>query len=235
MVDLYSTIISHISSKYPEEACGLVVNISGNLSWYPCDNIAEDKEEDFKISGVDYIKANMLGDIYAVVHSHPNTTAELSDADKKASEFLRVRYIVISIPDLEIVLYKPKLLIQPYTGRAYKEKENDCWSLVQDYYSKEFDKSLIVCDHYTKDWRDEGINIHKDNMLSSLGFEIVDTPEVGDLVAFSVMSKYPNHFGIYIGGNLFLHHAENRLSCREPLAGIWAKYLEGFLRCKKFI
>lgn len=80
-------ILEYLSEIYPEEGCGLLVNKKGKIYWVPCENVAENKKEDFIISAEDYIKASLSGDIYAIVHSHPDSSCEPSDYDKKTSDF----------------------------------------------------------------------------------------------------------------------------------------------------
>ena len=36
-------IKKYFLEKYPEEACGILLNKKGVLTWIPCENIAEDK------------------------------------------------------------------------------------------------------------------------------------------------------------------------------------------------
>ena len=76
-------ILSYFLEKYPEEGCGILQNKKGKLVWIPSTNEAENPEEEFIINSDDYLRASLTGDIYAVVHSHPDTSAELSEADKK--------------------------------------------------------------------------------------------------------------------------------------------------------
>ena len=39
-----------------------------------------------------------------------------------------------------------------------------------------------------------------------------------------------NHCGVYLGNDIFYHHAEERLSCRENLYPRWHKWLVGAYR-----
>ena len=48
-------IKKYFLEKYPEEACGILLNKKGVLTWIPCENIAEDKFSNFKISGKDFL------------------------------------------------------------------------------------------------------------------------------------------------------------------------------------
>ncbi len=231
----FTEIFEYLDSKAPEEGCGLLIIRKGLIYWQPCDNIASKPTEHFKISGLDYATANMGGDIYAVVHSHVDKSSEPSADDKTISEMLRVPYLIVSIPDHTYNMYKPSIKTNKYSGRKYISGKQDCWVLVKDYYLDFYNIELPVIDYSSEDWDVDGVPFLNSEYLNSVGFEETNTPEVGDIVTFKVMSSYINHFGIYIGDNLFLHHAENRLSCREPIRGLWAKYLEGFITCKKFI
>ena len=152
-------IVEYLLSKYPEEGCGIIQNRKGKLRWIPSTNVAENPEEYFKINEEDYLRATLTGDIHAIVHSHPNASAELSEADKKASDHLGVPYIVYSIPEGEKVEYIPerKTLI----GRDYVFGENDCYTLARDYYKQELNLDLPVQD-FEDDWWDLGLNYFDD-------------------------------------------------------------------------
>jgi cell wall-associated NlpC family hydrolase len=43
-----------------------------------------------------------------------------------------------------------------------------------------------------------------------------------------------NHAGIYVGRGKMLHHAPQRLSCRDNYHGIWNQISRAVLRHKKF-
>ena len=107
------SILLYLQEKYPEEGCGIILNKKGKLEWMACENEAEDKENDFKISGKDYIKAQLQGDIYAIVHSHPDAPSEPSEADKSSSNFLGIPYIIYSVPSCQKTVYIPELKEEP--------------------------------------------------------------------------------------------------------------------------
>jgi len=226
-------IIKYLFDKYPEEGCGLLVNKRGKSTWIPCENIAEDKEENFVISSTDYIKASLAGDLMAVVHSHPDGSAELSEHDKKTSNFLGIPYIVYSLPEVEKTVYTPEYNRNPFVGREYSFGENDCYSLVRDYYREKLDINLPTT-VFEDDWWEKGFN-YFDDLFEPFGFEKVDTVQENDVIVFRMMAQVPNHCGIYLGEDLFLHHAVNRLSCRESINSVWRKYIVGYYRCKQFI
>ena len=222
-------IVEYLLSKYPEEGCGIIQNRKGKLRWIPSTNVAENPEEYFKINEEDYFRATLTGDIHAIVHSHPNASAELSEADKKASDHLGVPYIVYSIPEGEKVEYIPerKTLI----GRDYVFGENDCYTLARDYYKQELNLDLPVQD-FEDDWWDLGLN-YFDDLFEDFGFVEVAEPKFGDIILFKIYNNIPNHCGVYLEEDIFMHHAVDRLSCRESLYPLWIKNISRYARYAK--
>lgn len=225
-------ILLHLNSEYPREGCGLILNKRGKLHYIACDNVAEDEEE-FKISSSDYIRASLQGDIHAIVHSHPDASPEPSDWDKKASNFLGVPYWIYSTPTNQKVVYEPEKKAKPLLGKEYEFGKNDCYSLVRDYYYIELGLKLPAIPFEDDFWL-KGIN-YFDELQESFGFVTVEEPQPHDMVIFNVISDIPNHCGIYLGEDVFLHHAVDRLSCRESLHSFWGKYVTRYIRCKQFI
>ena len=227
---LYSEdeVYLHLMDKYPEEGCGLLVNKKGKLHWMPCENEAEDPEEGFSIPASDYIRASLSGDLYAIVHSHPDGSCTPSEADKKASDFLGIPYIIYSTPDFEKYEYIPKKLTSPLLGRNYSFGERDCYSLVRDYYRETYDVSLPTV-KFEDNWWEQGLDYFGD-LFKSFGFVEVDEPQIGDGILFRVYCEVENHCGVYLGEDMFLHHAVNRLSCRENLYPMWIQHKTRFVR-----
>ena len=94
MLNKDKEILEHLISVYPEEGCGILINKRGKIVWMACENTAVKPEEDFVISAKDYIRASLLGDIHAIVHSHPDVSCEPSESDIKTSDFLGIPYII---------------------------------------------------------------------------------------------------------------------------------------------
>ena len=226
-------ILKYLSEIYPEEGCGLLVNKKGKIYWVPCENVSENKKEDFIISAEDYIKASLSGDIYAIVHSHPDSSCEPSDYDKKTSDFLGIPFIIYSLPSFEKYEYTPKKLRNPLLGRDYSFGQSDCFSLVRDYYKQELNLDIPTI-LFEDDWWDKGLN-YFDTLFESFGFVEVESPQKHDGIIFNVFCNVPNHCGIYLGEDIFLHHAINRLSCRESLHSGWGQHVTRYVRCKQFI
>ena len=226
-------ILKYLTSKWPEEGCGLIINVKGKLRWKPCENVSDNKVETFAISPKDYVEASLIGDIYAVVHSHVHGTPEPSEADKAASNFLQVPYHIYSVPEREEYIYTPEYKQKPLLSRVYKFGTSDCWTLVRDYYKQELNIALPML-KFEEKFYEKGINYFEDFIEPWGGYVVQGEPKKGDIIYFTIDNNpIPNHCGVYLGEDLFMHHQENRLSCRDSLPK-WNKYIRSFIRCKQY-
>ena len=94
--------ICHTKHEYPKESVGLIVD----GKYVPCRNIADDPENTFVISPVDYARAMLSGTIEAVVHSHPQGTP-VSEHDRKACKQTKIPWYVYSVPDQQWLTVDP--------------------------------------------------------------------------------------------------------------------------------
>ena len=223
-------ILKHLLKCYPEEGCGVIID---GGTWIPCENVAEDKHIKFEISSKDYLKAALMGNITAIVHSHPNESCEPSEADKKISDHLQIPYHIYSIPEGDHFVYEPEKKSENLIGRSFNHEYYNCWSFVRDYYLQKLNIKLPVIP-FEEDFDSKGIK-YFETLFDKWGFYEVDTPQINDLILFKVRSNVENHAGVYVGNQMFIHQAENQLSREELLDSLWLKYRSRFLRCKQFI
>lgn len=103
------SIFKHAENCYPEEACGLLIEVSGEEEWIPCENHSDNPTEEFIFNSIEYVRAFIRADrIVAIVHSHPDGPATPSEHDLKTSNFLKIPYLIVSWPEKDIHLYEPK-------------------------------------------------------------------------------------------------------------------------------
>lgn len=113
---------------------------------------------------------------------------------------------------------------EPLTGRIYEVFKADCYSLVRDYMNREMGCNMPVGDiEFAKSLARQFGRTFMSTALETHGFEPVADMQPGDMLICS--SEGPEHIGVYLDGNLFLHHVPGRLSCIEPFSGVWKQRL----------
>lgn len=215
--------LDHAKEEYPKEAVGLVHVIKGKNRYFKCQNLAETPDEHFILNPKDYLEAEKKGEIIAVVHSHPKTNPAPSPADKVACEASGLPWFIVN-PNTETWgEYKPEGWELAYVGREFSHGIVDCYSLVRDFYKREF--KLQLNDYNRRDqWWEKGENMYLDNFAKE-GFKETTLEQIayGDLFLMQLESPVPNHAGIYLGDGVVLHHVQGRLSSRDVYGGYYQK------------
>lgn len=218
--------------QFPREACGIVVIFKGREKFIPCDNISQDNDS-FVLSPEDFAKAEDLGEIVAIWHSHCGKTAQPSEPDLVSCEQHPYEWHIYATPLDSWYSFKPSGYKAPLIGREFRHGVLDCYTLVRDYYEQEL--KILLPDFAREDfWWNHGKNLYMDN-YPNLGFVPVKFPEkVGDLILMSISADVANHAGIYIGNSQMLHHLYGRLSSRDMYGGMYQKHTVEVIRlCQK--
>ena len=215
----------HAKDQNPKESVGLLLNIRGKKRYYPCENLAITSYQEFILNPEDYVKADNLGDIVAVIHSHPISSPEPSQADKVSCERSNLPWHIVNPESEEWAYLEPSGYKAPLLGRKWVWGVTDCWSLVVDWYREE--KGIELKDYERNMTADEFLF---DPLFESYawrtGFRELRPDEIlkkGDVLLMSIMYPTLNHVAIFLG-DMVLHHLADRLSCREP-------YSEWLLKC----
>lgn len=90
---LRAAIRRHALQCYPEESCGLIVD----GVYLPRSNCSATPTEAFNISPCDWAEAEDLGDVEAVVHSHPDGRAFPSGADFLAQGATGLPWVIVAV------------------------------------------------------------------------------------------------------------------------------------------
>lgn len=219
----------HARAEFPKEACGLIAVVKGRRRYFPCKNLSTEGEDRFEIDPQDYARVEDLGEIVGVFHSHPNASANPSEADRLGCEASGVVWYILGLPSGVWVNLKPSGYTVPLVGREFVHGVLDCYTLIRDWYRHE--RGVTLPDFQRKDeWWVAGENLYVDN-FESAGFQIVDgLPEEGDVLLMQVCSNVPNHGAIYLGNDQIVHHLYGRLSSREVYGGYYKKHTTHILR-----
>lgn len=223
-------IEEHFSHCYPAEGCGVIAVVRGKKKWFPCTNVAE-ADQDFIIDSTEYLKLLKTTDIIAIVHSHPDSSSSPSASDIANCNALGKPYYIFSYPDMDLTIVNPETCYKDLFGREYKFGVSDCFEAARDYLST----VNIHIDNraaFEDDWWNKGLNYFSQENMEQWGFYPTPLNKIRphDILIFKVFTEVPNHCGVYLGDEIFYHHAVNRLSCRESLYPMWAEYLVGAYR-----
>lgn len=230
METLNTSIIAYAKSKEPHECCGFVVLKQGENQphFLPCENIADDPMNYFEVSPEDFIKAEEMGKILALVHSHPNGEPRLSLADRQMQWQSDLDWWLVCGDE---IYQFPK--IAPLIGRSFEHGVQDCYTLFRDfYYLCGFD----FPDYPRADeWWWQGENLYLDHLEEHGFYQIsIENIQIGDIVLVRIESPVPNHAAIYVGDQMLLHHVPKRLSKRDIFDGYWLKYTHSIWRHKEW-
>ena len=217
--------LKHAKEQDPKESVGVLIVIKGKEQYYPCNNLSTYSQQCFILDPEDYVKADALGEITAIVHSHPVTPPSPSQADKVSCEQSGLKWYIVN-PKTETWGYcEPTGYKPPLIGRQWVWGVTDCWSLVRDYYKEQHNIQLLDYQRpiTPQDFLDNPLF---EQYAERTGFKELDNNEKlqkGDVLLMSILHPTLNHVAIFLGDEI-LHHLADRLSTREP-------YNEWLLKC----
>jgi hypothetical protein len=92
----------------------------------------------------------------------------------------------------------------------------DCYTLIRDYYKRNFDVYLPTNIQRNWEWWAQGENLYVDN-AKDYSFEEVSDIQKHDVLIMKIGSSMPNHGAIYLGEGKILHHLAGRFSTIQDL------------------
>jgi len=201
------------------EACGLLSVERGRVKWKPCKNKAENPKNDFIIDPLDYKAVADKGDVIGVVHSHPGCAPTPSVLDRAACDRLGVPWYIFGEND-EWIKLDPSGETYELLGRPFVYGVYDCFTILKDYFLEE--NIIVNAPDYEWEFWEKGKNLYLENFEKEGFVKVTDNSlQIGDVMLMALNSDITNHAGIYVGRGRMLHHAPNRLSCRDNYNGIW--------------
>ena len=238
-------IKAHSLKESPDECCGLLLlNKKNILESFPCKNIAQDKENEFVVCHLDYLKAAMNGKIVGIYHSHCIQDNSFSELDKQISHKLNLKNIVYILKSDSFEEYSPEKYYNKYVDKDFVIGVSDCLSIVENYYNEEFGIKIF---HYerTADWDKDYPEFVKNKLAefcdsqnfdkffekeNFIKIEGIENAKKHDIIVFKYLENYPSHFGIYLGQNHILHQPRNKKSIIEKLTDAEKRRIYCFIR-----
>jgi len=230
---------AHAAKCYPHESCGFIVDRDGYEVYVECENSHSKPSEHFRISGEQFAAAEDIGEVVAIVHSHPNAASTPSHADRVQCELSELPWHILSVGMVDgkatfgIPGYcEPCGFEAPLEGRQFAHGILDCFTLFKDFLWREY--GIRVSDYEREDdWWDKGQELYSMDRLNAEGFFPINGEIMrGDIILMYVRSTVPNHAGVYLGDGQMLHHLHGRLSRRENYGGYWAERTAYIVRHK---
>lgn len=240
---LKQAIQQHAASEYPNECCGVIVNDK----YIACRNTSSERDA-FVIHFEDLANAEDLGEIKAYVHSHPDGTTVASDLDLHQIELHKKPWVICAYPEIDFAVYEPCGYQAPLVGRNYHHGWQDCFTIVRDFYKREFAIDMPDFERVDRWWESaDSASLYLENYQSAGFFEVsIDDLKYGDVMLCRVGdTAHVNHAVIWLGDNakltseetepcigssLILHHPYNRKSRREIFGEMWLQRVAKVVR-----
>ena len=252
--DLKTAITAHAQEEYPNECCGVIIG----GQYHACTNIATDRANAFEIDPSELVALAEVGEVEAIVHSHPNGEPLPSEVDKVQMGLHGVDWVIVGLGKsptgaeyCDIKTHHPTMYQSPLLGREYHHGVQDCYTLVQDYYKRELGIDLPDFPRVDEWWENADHEPLYENNFKKAGFEVVDgTPQKHDVILCRVgRTHHVNHALVFVGDGklqsenasdcvgdcLVLHHPHGRLSVREIYGESLQKRTALVVRHKEFI
>lgn len=209
--------LEHAQKEFPRESCGLLVINQGKESYLPCKNLAVNIGAQFMLDPEDWAKAeDTYDEILGVVHSHPYSSPQPSNADLASCEKTGIPWHIVSTKTGHWHSFSPSNYQAPLNGRIWAWKYQDCWSLCRDYYMR---KGIVIRDFERPDNpKDFQSNPFFDSSWKECGFRELEAEEElkpDDFLLLRIMSKGLNHCAVYLGEQRILHHLSFKLSTTD--------------------
>ena len=238
--DLYAHAEKVVQEQGERECCGLAVVTKGKLKYVECNNIAPPASEAggnlmFQIDPKDWARAEDMGTIVAICHSHVYEPPTPSDADRVMCEKHGIPWLIVNYPTGSWTRTDPTGYQAPFEGRQFAHGVLDCYTIIHDYYERSYG---IVLPPQERDaeWWLKGQNIYEER-FGDAGFVKVgdgDHADIreGDVLLMQISSAVTNHAAIYLGDGMILQHLMGSLSSKYPYGGYWKKATTHVLRHK---
>lgn len=232
--DLLKVIREAAMERFPKEACGLVVKVGKKSIAVETENSSENPNAQFLIGADEYARCADMGEVIGVWHTHTNGNPNPSNADYAGCENSGLTWYLQPIRQLEdlsfafdeFICFEPEGREIPYLERPYAFGALDCWSLVRDYYKREFGIQLGDYPRHHEFWKNPETNYFHTEWKNENLIDVTGTiPQVGDIFFIQTdKSGNPNHVAVFVGDDMILHHCHGRLSRRDVYGGYWAKH-----------
>ena len=95
----------------------------------------------------------------------------------------------------------------PYINAGRNKRAFDCWGLILDIFKNRNINLFDLADEetYSKLWVLDGDKNYLEKYKTKIDWEEVEVPKFLDIIIFKNCRNIPNHAGVYLSGNRFIH------------------------------
>ena len=232
---LRTLIYVHAEAEQPREACGLIARTAaGHFNYVRVPNIAADSSQFLMDPHWYAIAEDAHETVLAIVHSHPNASANPSMADRVGCEKSGLPWVICGWPSGVFKQLEPSGWLAPYKGREFHHGVLDCYTLIQDWYLRELHQELPDFERDDGWWENRADHAPEDLYMEGLaqaGFvRVFGEPQRHDGILMQVASDRANHGAVYLGSGVMLHHLHGRLSEETIYGGYWLRHTVALVR-----
>ncbi|WP_276851053.1 C40 family peptidase [Enterobacter oligotrophicus] len=216
---LITAIERHAAQEYPNECCGLIVRATRQRRYVSCANTHQEPAQHFRLAPEEWTAAEDVGEVLAVVHSHPDAGPHASAQDRQACQESGLPWVIMGWPGGEYTTITPADR-PPLIGRPFVHGSWDCYGLVRDWYKQE--RGIELPDFERADnWWTRGENLYVRHYADAGFYSHADQLQPGDVILMQWRATEINHAGIYLGDGKMLHHMYGQQSGVVPYGGAW--------------
>jgi proteasome lid subunit RPN8/RPN11 len=183
--------------------------------------------------------SRQVGKSIVLLHSHINSNDDFSVQDIILSKAWKLPIYLYNLSSGVEKFYDPEF-IAPYEGRSWSYTTANCYTLIQDFYNKEF--NIKLKDFYLDnplEFKDPKFNKFLLNIQTQGFIQLREEDEIkkGDLILFNMDGYNPNHIGVMfdVEGNKFLHQLCDRFSRLSPYCRDYRRLTHSIYRHQKLL
>ena len=143
---------------------------------------------------------------------------KLTFGERELLNFIKIPIVTLGTSKNISEIFIPNRYFEnaDYENRPFLHGLFDCYTLIRDYYKRNFDVYLPTNIQRNWEWWAQGENLYVDN-AKDYSFEEVSDIQKHDVLIMKIGSSMPNHGAIYLGEGKILHHLAGRFSTIQDL------------------
>ena len=215
--DLIESVLSIAREGAPEEVCGLLVQIDGDVVPLSAKNLSHEPKRSFYMDPTAWLSAREAGgEVIGVFHSHPDRSPKPSMPDRQQCEATGLPWLIVSPHTGRHEWLEPEGFKAPLVRRPFAWGVFDCSTLLRDYYEYTLGLTIWIPEGYAwRFWKERPAPRVFESAIERNDVVAIPKEEIRlhDMIFMRLASYHViNHCGMYLGNGELLHHMVDCLS-----------------------